>query len=125
MNFIEEMKVFAISSKEKYEDPTAVTPEETLLAATLSGALSQGRKDCGSLKAGYKADLIVLDIDQPHMVPVYHLANNLVYSASGSDILLTMVDGRILWQDGEYKTIDIEKTMAEAQNAAFRILKQL
>ena len=125
LNFIEEMKVFAISSKQKYEDPTAVTPEETLLAATLSGALSQGRKDCGSLKAGYKADLIVLDIDQPHMVPVYHLANNLVYSASGSDILLTMVDGRILWQDGEYKTIDIEKTMAEAQNAAFRILKQL
>lgn len=125
LNFIEEMKVFAISSKEKYEDPTAVTPEETLLAATLSGALSQGRKDSGSLKVGYKADLIVLDIDQPHMVPVYHLANNLVYSASGSDILLTMVDGRILWQDGEYKTIDIEKTMAEAQNAAFRILKQL
>ena len=67
----------------------------------------------------------MLDIDQPHMVPVYHLANNLVYSASGSDIVLTMVDGRILWQDGEYKTIDIEKTMAEAQNAAFRILKQL
>lgn len=125
LNFIEEMKVFAISSKQKYEDPTAVTPEETLLAATLSGALSQGRKDSGSLKVGYKADLIVLDIDQPHMVPVYHLANNLVYSASGSDIVLTMVDGRILWQDGEYKTIDIEKTMAEAQNAAFRILKQL
>lgn len=125
LNFIEEMKVFAISSKQKYEDPTAVTPEETLLAATLSGALSQGRKDSGSLKAGYKADLIVLDIDQPHMVPIYHLANNLVYSASGSDIVLTMVDGRILWQDGEYKTIDIEKTMAEAQNAAFRILKQL
>jgi 5-methylthioadenosine/S-adenosylhomocysteine deaminase len=125
LNFMEEMKVFAISSKEKYEDPTAVTPEETLLAATLSGALSQGRKDSGSMKVGYKADLIVLDIDQPHMVPVYHLANNLVYSASGSDILLTMVDGRILWQDGEYKTIDIEKTMAEAQNAAFRILKQL
>lgn len=125
LNFMEEMKVFAISSKEKYEDPTAVTPEETLLAATLSGALSQGRKDSGSMKAGYKADLIVLDIDQPHMVPVYHLANNLVYSASGSDIVLTMVDGRILWQDGEYKTIDIEKTMAEAQNAAFRILKQL
>ena len=125
LNFIEEMKVFAISSKQKYEDPTAVTPEETLLAATLSGALSQGRKDSGSLKTGYKADLIVLDIDQPHMVPIYHLANNLVYSASGSDIVLTMVDGRILWQDGEYKTIDIEKTMAEAQNAAFRILKQL
>ena len=125
LNFMEEMKVFAISSKEKYEDPTAVTPEETLLAATLSGALSQGRKDSGSMKVGYKADLIVLDIDQPHMVPVYHLANNLVYSASGSDIVLTMVDGRILWQDGEYKTIDIEKTMAEAQNAAFRILKQL
>lgn len=125
LNFLEEMKVFAISSKEKYEDPTVVTPEETLRAATLSGAMSQGRTDCGSLKVGNKADLIVLDIDQPHMVPVHHLANNIVYSASGSDVILTMADGQVLWQDGEYKTIDIEKTMAEAQNAAFRILKQL
>ncbi len=125
LNFIEEMKVFAISSKEKYGDPTAVTPVETIRAATFGGAIGQGRKDCGKLKVGNKADLIVLDIHQPQMKPAHSLINNLVYSASGSDVVLTMADGKILYQNGEYMTIDIEKTIVEAEKAAEDILKQL
>lgn len=125
LNFIEEMKVFAISSKEKYGDPTVVTPVEAIKAATIGGALGQGRKDCGQLKIGNKADLIVLDINQPQMKPVHNMINNIVYSASGSDVVLTMVDGKVLYENGEYKTIDIEKTMFEAEKATEKILKQL
>lgn len=125
LNFLEEIKVFAIASKEKFGDPTAVTPVEALRAATLGGARSQGRNDCGVLQVGGKADLIVLDIHQPHMKPVHSLVNNVVYSASGSDVILTMVDGRVLYKNGEYLTIDIEKTMAEAEKATENILKQL
>lgn len=125
LNFIEEIKVFSISSKEKYGDPTAVTPVEAIRAATYGGAISQGRSNCGKLKTGNKADLIVLDINLPHMKPCHNLANNLVYSASGSDVILTMVDGKVLYQNGEYKTLDIEKTMYEAEKAAYKILKQL
>lgn len=125
LNFIEEIKVFAISSKERYGDPTAVTPVESIRAATLGGAIGQGRKDCGKLKVGNKADLIVLDINQPQMKPAHSLINNLVYSASGSDVVLTMADGKILYENGEYKTIDIEKTMYEAEKAAENIIKQL
>ncbi|MCI8609380.1 MAG: amidohydrolase [Firmicutes bacterium] len=125
LNFFEEMKVFAMATKANFGDPTAVTPVETLRAATLIGAKSQGREDCGQLKAGYKADLIVVDIDKPNMYPVHNMINNLVYSASGSDIVLTMVDGRILYQDGDYKTIDIEKTIFQVEKATASILSQL
>lgn len=125
LNFIEEMKVFAISSKEKYQDPTAVTPIETLTAATIAGAKGQGREDSGKLAVGYKADLIVLDIMRPNFVPVHQMVNNIVYSACGGDVILTMVDGKVLYRNGEYLTIDIEKTIFETNHATQKILTML
>lgn len=125
LNFIEEMKFFAVASKGKFYDPTAVTPVDTLKAATLAGAKAQGREECGLLKAGYKADLVMLDISGPNMYPVHDLINNLVYSASGSDVVMTVVDGKVLYENGEYKTIDIEKTLFEADRVTKNILKQL
>jgi 5-methylthioadenosine/S-adenosylhomocysteine deaminase len=122
LNMIEEMKVFAISNKGKQFDPTLVTPVETLRAATYAGAKGQGRDDCGKLAVGFKADLIVMDLSKPNMHPIHDLATNLVYSASGSDVLLTMVDGRILYRNGEYLTIDIEKTIYEVEKFTKRIL---
>ena len=125
LNFFEEMKVMALAAKVKFSDPTAVTPEQVLRAATVNGAKSQGRTDCGLLREGNRADLIVVDIDKPNMHPVHKLINNLAYSASGSDVLMTMADGKVLYQNGEYKTIDIEKTIFEAGKATEKILKQL
>lgn len=125
LNFIEEMKTFAIAPKGFYSDPKAVSPTETIRAATLGGALGQGREDCGSLKAGNAADMIVLDISGPHMHPVHNLKNNIVYSASGSDVVMTMADGKVLYDNGEFTTLDIEKTIFEAEAATAKILSQL
>ncbi len=125
LNFIEEMKFFALLNKEKRQDPTVVTPKETLYAATRAGALSQGRPDCGILAEGAKADLTVLNIDQPHMRPVHDLATNIVYSASGSDVVLTMADGKILYRDGDFLTIDLEKVLAETERACGEILSEV
>lgn len=125
LNFFEEMKVFALASKMYYQDPTVVTPQQTLLAATRNGALAQGREDCGLVKEGFRADLIVVDIDQPNMYPVHNMLNNLVYAASGTDICLTMADGKVLYEDGTYPTIDIEKAVSEANAATQRILAAL
>ena len=125
LNFFEEMKVFALTSKMYYQDPTVVTPQQTLLAATRNGALAQGREDCGLVKEGFRADLIVVDIDQPNMYPVHNMLNNLVYAASGTDICLTMADGKVLYEDGTYPTIDIEKAVSEANAATQRILAAL
>ena len=125
LNFLEEIKAFATIAKVKANDPTVITPKEALLSATRNGALAQGRENCGVLQEGFQADLIVLRTDVPNMHPIHNLTNNIVYAASGSDIALTMVDGKILYRDGEYTTIDIEKTIFEAEKATAEILKQL
>ncbi len=125
LDFMEEMKVMTIGCKAQTGDPTAVTPKDALRAATFGGAKAQGRKDSGVIKEGNKADLIVIDISQPNMHPVHNLINNMVYSCSGKDVVLTMVDGKVLYDNGEYTTIDIEKTIFEAQKSTEKILERL
>lgn len=125
LSFFEEMKTFAILAKVREMDPTVVTPLEAVKAAARNGALAQGRQDCGLIAEGNKADLIVLRTDVPNMHPVHNLLNNIVYSACDGDIVLTMADGKVLYKDGEYTTIDIEKTIFETEAATAEILKQL
>ena len=125
LNFIEEIKFMACAAKVRDGDPTAVTPKEALAAATKAGAASQSREGCGVLAEGSKADLIVLDIDKPHMHPVHDILTNVVYAASGSDVTLTMADGKVLYKDGEYLTVDIEKAVFEAEKSKARILSEL
>lgn len=125
LDFMEEMKVMTIGCKAKTGDPTAITPTDALRAATAGGAKAQGRSDSGVLKEGSKADLIVVDISQPNMHPVHNLINNIVYSCSGKDVVMTMADGKVLYDNGEYTTIDIEKAVFEAQHATEKILERL
>jgi 5-methylthioadenosine/S-adenosylhomocysteine deaminase len=125
LNFIEEMKFFALVSKEKHGDPTLISPEQALYAATRAGALSQGRGDCGLVKEGFRADLVVLDDTVPGMRPIFDLAGNVVYSASGSDILYTLVDGEIVYENGEYPTIDLERAIYETEKACAKIAEKV
>ena len=125
LNFFEEMKVMTTLAKVKANDPTVVTPKEALIMATLNGAKAQGREDCGTLQVGNKADMIMLRTDVPNMHPVHSMVNNLVYAGDSGDIVMTVVDGKVLYRNGEYTTIDIEKTIFEAEAATAKILKQL
>ena len=76
---------------------------------TENGAKMQGRMDCGKLSVGAKADLVMLDFDMVHVMPVYHYCDAFLYSANSSNVVMTMVDGKILYENGEYMTLDIEK----------------
>ena len=125
LNFIEEMKAFALVNKEKRSDPTAITPKEAIAAATVIGAESQGRMDCGKIEAGCRADIILIDAGVPNMYPIHDAASNVVYSASGSDISMTMVDGEIVYENGEYLTIDIEKVISDVTKYAMKISGEL
>ena len=125
LNMIEEMRFFNLLQKARTYDPTVITPEQTLYAATRAGALAQRREDCGFVKEGFKADLTVLDINTVYMKPVYNLLNNLVYAASGNDVVLTMVDGKVLYRDGCYPTLDIEHIHYECEKSRQRILGAL
>lgn len=106
-------------------DPTLITPEQGLYAATRAGALSQGRQDCGFIGLGAKADLCVLDTTGPSWCPTTNQVYNLVFSGHGSDVCLTMVDGRIVYRDNEWPTIDVERAKAETQAATARIISVL
>lgn len=125
LDFFEEMKTLALLAKIKGGDGTIIRPEEVLYSATRAGALAQGREESGLIKEGFKADLTVVDMDVPNMQPIYDVRNNLVYSASGKDVRLTMVDGKVLYKDGEYCTVDVEKVMAETDAARKKILSEM
>ena len=125
LNFFEEIKLFALCGKVKSMDAAAMTPQQVLFSATRGGALAQGREDAGLVKVGYKADLIAVDVTGPNMAPVHSMLNNLIYSADGKDVCLTMCDGNVLYRDGIYTTMDVERVKAEATAATNKILSQL
>ena len=106
-------------------DPTVVSPAQTLAAATSAGAQALGYPDLGMLKAGYLADLILLDIHVPHMAPMTDWEANLIYAAQGSDVRLTMVDGRVLYRDGEFTTLNRNALLLQAQAGAQTMRKRL
>lgn len=125
LDFIEELRVFAILHKGVSGDPTIITPAQALAAATRSGAKAQDRPDCGAIQLGNRADLIMLDISRPHWQPAHDLRNNLVYAAAGSDVLLTMVDGTVCYENNDWPLLDIEKIYAETEKSRRRILAEL
>ena len=121
LNILKDVYLFAIAYKGFYHDSTLITPEQALFAATRAGALSQGRADSGMISVGSRADLCVLNTDTPQFTPMTNAACNVVYAAQGADVKLTMVDGEVLYRDGEYTTIDIERVRAEVQSHTDKI----
>lgn len=125
LDMLEEIKFAAILNKGERLNPLATTTTEVLKFATKNGAYAQRRENCGALKVGNKADLIVIDAEKPSMQPIYNPLNNVVYSANGSDVCLTMIDGKIVYENGEFKTIDVEKAIYMVNKSARRIVEEL
>lgn len=125
LNLFEEMKLHGLIHKNQSGDPTVITPAEAFAAATINGARSQGREEMGQIKIGALADLAVLNLNQPHLYPVHDLLNNLVYASLGSDVCLTMVEGRVLYEEGQYPTLDLERIYYEMEKTKQRILRSL
>ncbi len=121
LNMFEELHLASLLIKNCERDATKATAEEILKMATINGARAMGRSDTGELKVGKKADIIAVSMDKPHMFPAFSIPDILVYSAQASDVIMTMVDGRILYENGEFKTIDIEKTRADMQSCIVRL----
>ena len=125
INILEDVKMFSLIHKGVNYDPLLITPKEAFRAATVNGFRAQGRGDCGLIKEGYKADLIVVDLDKPYYYPSHNILNDLLYSGVGTDVCLTMVDGKVLYRDEKYTTLDIEKVVYNASNSVKQILARL
>lgn len=88
-------------------DPTVMSAEETVRMATVGSAEALGAGQMiGSLAPGKKADMIVLDLAQPHLVPLYNLASQLVYAARGADVVHSVINGRVVMRDRVVSTLD-------------------
>ena len=125
LNMLEEMRIFALVQRCYANDPTAITPEEAVRCATRVGALSQGREDCGEIREGFRADLVLFDLDTPWCTPQHDLLANLLWSASGSDVMLTMADGRVVYREGDWPTLDVGRARYEAERIKKNIRAQL
>ena len=121
LNLMEEPHLAAVLHNGYHRDPTILKPAQLLAMATRSGAKLQGREDTGELAVGKKADIIALDLTKPHMYPDLDPMALTVYSAQGSDVAMTMVDGKILYENGEFLTLDADKILYEAKAAVKRL----
>ncbi len=118
LNLWEEMKLMPMLQKGTLLDPTVVSPAQVLAAATTVGASAMGYDRLGLLKEGYLADLILVDMHQPQWTPANDLENNLIYATQGSDVVMTMVDGQVLYDHGQYLTLQAEQVLKNAAREA-------
>lgn len=102
LDMFREMYLTTVLAKLREKDAAVVDANEVLKMATLNGAKAMGLYDCTTLERGKLADLIVIDLNQPNMHPINNITKNLVYSGSKSNIALTMINGKILYENGAY-----------------------
>ena len=116
-DMFEEMKFAAVLHNGVTRNPLALLPQDVLAMATREGAKALGRKN-GRIAPGYVADLILVDFTRPHLTPCHSVMDNLVYAAHGSDVVMNMARGKIIYKDGTFLTLDLEKIQAEVKSYA-------
>lgn len=121
LDMLEEIKLAALIHKVDRMDPLAVTATEAIQMGTENGARAIGLKDVGRIEKGMKADLVLLDMNSAAWTPCFNPASLLVYSGNSSAVDTVIVDGKILMENHELKTLDEEKVLAEAANCARRL----
>lgn len=121
LNMWEEMNLAALIHKGARLDPLAVRAEEAFKMATVNGAKALGFNTAGQIKEGLVADMVIIDLSKPHYLPEHNLVSNLAYSAQASDVETVFVDGKILYDKGEYKTLDREKILYNIKRVCQRL----
>jgi 5-methylthioadenosine/S-adenosylhomocysteine deaminase len=123
-NIFNEMKLTALFNKIKYRDPTVMPAGAVLRMATIEGAQAIGLgDDIGSLEVGKQADIILVDLTEPNLLPVLEapirtIVPNLIYAGTGREVRTVLVAGRVLMRDGALLTLDADAIRAEAQRQA-------
>ena len=114
LDMFEVMRATAMAARTASGDANAMPAGAVLMMATTCGARAQGRADhTGMLKVGMDADLCLVDFSAPHLMPCHDVMHALVFSAKGGDVAMTMVNGKILYQNGYFPTIDLSQAVQE------------
>lgn len=123
LDMFREMFLVTGLQKAVCDDPEAVPAAEVLKMATVNGAHAMGLNECDTLSEGKKADMILIDLKQPNMQPIQNTEKNLVYAGSKQNVKMTMIGGKVLYQDGEfYLDCPAETVYANVNALARKIL---
>jgi 5-methylthioadenosine/S-adenosylhomocysteine deaminase len=122
LDMFKEMFLVAGLSNLREMDAASLDAMEILQMATSNGAKAMGLTKADVLAKGKYADIIMIDLKQPNMQPIHNMAKNIVYSGSKSNIKMTMINGKILYQNGEYF---VGESTAEIYEACERISKKI
>ncbi|MDF1498622.1 MAG: amidohydrolase [Patescibacteria group bacterium] len=122
LNMFSEMNCAAKLAKVSTLDSTVLSAKEIVRMATIEGAKVLGMEnEIGSLEIGKKSDIIILDFNQPHLVPVYDYYSHLVYSVCGSDVKSSIINGKIIMEKRKILTFDVKETMRKANAIAKKV----
>ena len=114
LDMFEVIRGASMQERATAKNPAALPSAAALMMATVTGAQAQGRAaECGMLSEGMDADIVLVDFSAPHLMPCHNVLNGLTYSAKGGDVAMTMVRGNILYQNGRFPTIDLQKVVEE------------
>ena len=117
-----EMNCAAKLHKVKSLDSTVMPAETVLEMATMGGArVLSAENEIGSLERGKKADLIVLDLNHPHLIPLFNIPSHMVYAARGADVVHSVINGRIVMQNRRLTTLNEEEILAAIEDLGNRI----
>ena len=122
-DFFSDLKFAAILHNGANRDPLALLPLDALKMATRDGGIALGRKT-GVIQAGYMADLILVDFSHLNLTPCHSVISNLAYAAHGSDVVMNMARGKVIYKDGDFLTIDLERVRREVADYALPLLFQ-
>ena len=126
LDMFEEMLTAALLAKQVTGDPTVAPAAAVLEMATLGGARALGMEDrLGSLEAGKKADLIVVDLAAPRLHPLYDAVSHLVYAPKGADVRHVVVEGKVVMRDRKVLTLDEPAVLAEAERLRGQVIQSL
>ncbi len=123
LDMFREMFLVTALSKLQEMDASSMDAGRVLYFATVQGAHAMGLWDCDLLSAGKRADLVLIDLKQPNMQPIHNIPKNLVYSGSKANVLMTMIDGKILYWKGDFRVgEDVGRLYAKCQGIVGRLL---
>jgi 5-methylthioadenosine/S-adenosylhomocysteine deaminase len=126
LDMVEEAASAARLQKVSRMDPKVLSARDVLEMATISGARVLGMESrIGTLEVGKRADVIVIDLQQAKSQPVYSVESAIVYAASGSSVVTTICDGRILMRNRRVLTVDVPAAIAKAKEYRDRVVKSL
>ena len=119
LDMFEVLRCAAMSERSASGNAAALPASAALMMATVTGAQAQNRaNECGMLAPGMDADIALIDFSAPHLIPCHNVLNGLVWSAKGGDVAMTMVRGNILYQNGQFPTINLKEVVEELTSYA-------